>query len=315
MIALDRVGKTYPDGTTAVEELSLQFPAGEVGVLVGPSGCGKTTTMRMINRLVEPTHGHIYVDGRDVSQVSAVDLRRSIGYVIQQVGLLPHQTIRRNVGTVPTLSGWDSRRVRQRVDELLDMVGLSPDTYGDRYPDQLSGGQRQRVGVARALAADPPILLMDEPFGAVDPVERGRLQSEMLALLAREKKTVVLVTHDIDEAVRLGDRIAVMRQGGILEQFATPVEILGDPKTPFVADFVGTDRTIKLLGVTTIGELALEPVAVEDGGIAEVSPDATLKDVLAQILRSESGRVRVGDRGVATLEGVRLSLRQSASIS
>ncbi|MFZ4511390.1 MAG: ABC transporter ATP-binding protein [Candidatus Nanopelagicales bacterium] len=315
MITLDRVGKTYPDGTTAVADLSLHFTAGEVGVLVGPSGCGKTTTMRMINRLVEPTHGQVYVDGRDVSQVNAVDLRRSIGYVIQQVGLLPHQTIRRNVGTVPTLSGWDSRRVRQRVDELLDMVGLPPDTYGDRYPDQLSGGQRQRVGVARALAADPPILLMDEPFGAVDPVERGRLQSEMLSLLAREEKTVVLVTHDVDEAVRLGDRIAVMRQGGVLEQFATPVEILGDPKTPFVADFVGTDRTIKLLGVTTIGELALEPVAADDRGISEVSPDATLKDVLAQILRSESGRVRVGDQGIATMESVRHSLRQFASVS
>ena len=222
MIRLESVRKTYADGTTAVHELSMDIAAGELAVLVGPSGCGKTTTMRMINRLVEPSGGRILVDGRDVTTVDPVELRRSIGYVIQQVGLFPHQTVRRNVATVPTLSGWDRRRTRQRVDELLTLVGLPPETYGDRYPHQLSGGQRQRVGVARALAVDPPVLLMDEPFGAVDPIERDRLQAEMLKLLVDADKTVVFVTHDVDEAVRLGDRIAVMRQGGHLEQFATP---------------------------------------------------------------------------------------------
>jgi osmoprotectant transport system ATP-binding protein len=250
MIRLESVAKRYPDGTMAVNELSFDVLPGELAALVGPSGCGKTTTMRMINRLVEPSSGRILVDGRDVSTIDAVELRRSIGYVIQQVGLFPHQTVRKNIATVPSLSGWDKNRIRARVDEMLDLVGLDPGTYGDRYPQQLSGGQRQRVGVARALAVDPPVLLMDEPFGAVDPIERDRLQEEMLRLLATVNKTVVFVTHDIDEAVRLGDRIAVMRQGGYLEQYATPVEILGRPATAFVADFVGTDRSVKLLAVT-----------------------------------------------------------------
>jgi osmoprotectant transport system ATP-binding protein len=222
MIRLEQVGKTFPDGTVAVQELSLDVMRGELAVLVGPSGCGKTTTMRMINRLVEPTSGRVLVDGRDVTTVDAVELRRSIGYVIQQVGLFPHQTVQRNVATVPSLAGWDRARIRARVDELLNLVGLDPATFGDRYPQQLSGGQRQRVGVARALAADPPVLLMDEPFGAVDPIERDRLQEEMLRLLASVRTTVVFVTHDIDEAVRLGDRIAVMRQGGTPRAVRSP---------------------------------------------------------------------------------------------
>lgn len=313
MIRLDSVSKTYPDGTTAVHELSMEVAAGELAVLVGPSGCGKTTTMRMINRLVEPSGGRILVDGRDVARVDPVELRRSIGYVIQQVGLFPHQTVRRNVATVPTLSGWDRRRTRQRVDDLLDLVGLPPDTYGDRYPHQLSGGQRQRVGVARALAVDPPVLLMDEPFGAVDPIERERLQAEMLKLLVDADKTVVFVTHDVDEAVRLGDRIAVMRQGGHLEQFATPVEILGRPATPFVADFVGTDRTVKLLAVTAVDLSTLAPLTDADAESPTVPRGTSLRDALAALLRSGTGRLRIEDAGVLTMDGVRDSLRATGS--
>ena len=249
MIVLDRLRKQYADGTVAVNDLSLDVPAGQIAVLVGPSGCGKTTTMRMVNRLVEPTSGHIYLDGDDISTVDRVQLRRRMGYVIQQVGLFPHQTVADNVATVPQLLGWDRKRIRSRVAELLDLVGLEPDRHAKRYPHELSGGQRQRVGVARALAADPPVLLMDEPFGAVDPVARDRLQSEFLRLQQQVRKTIVFVTHDIDEAIRLGDRIAVMREGGHLEQYADPATLLSDPATDFVADFVGADRTLRRLSV------------------------------------------------------------------
>ena len=314
MIRLEQVGKTFPDGTVAVQELSLDVMRGELAVLVGPSGCGKTTTMRMINRLVEPTSGRVLVDGRDVTTVDAVELRRSIGYVIQQVGLFPHQTVRRNVATVPSLAGWDRARIRARVDELLDLVGLDPATFGDRYPQQLSGGQRQRVGVARALAADPPVLLMDEPFGAVDPIERDRLQEEMLRLLASVRTTVVFVTHDIDEAVRLGDRIAVMRQGGHLEQYAAPVEILARPASAFVADFVGTDRTVKLLAVTAAASSTLDPITSDDVDLRAIPDSATLRDALAALLESDSARIRVGDAGVLTMEGVRQALRSAQGI-
>ncbi|MCU1619267.1 MAG: opuCA, partial [Modestobacter sp.] len=219
-IRLEGVSKVYPDGTVAVRELDLTFAAGELTVLVGPSGCGKTTTMKMINRIIEPSTGRILLGADDVTRVDPVQLRRRIGYVIQSVGLFPHQTVRRNVATVPRLLGWDKRRTRDRVEELLELVGLDPATFGDRYPHQLSGGQRQRAGVARALAADPAVLLMDEPFSAVDPVVRERLQSEFLRLQETVRKTIVFVTHDIEEAVRLGDRIAVMSGGGTVEQFA-----------------------------------------------------------------------------------------------
>src|SRR3954470_6736832 len=249
MIVLDRVRKQYADGTVAVNELSLDVDAGQIAVLVGPSGCGKTTTMRMVNRLVEPTSGRIYLDGDDISTVDRVALRRRIGYVIQQVGLFPHETVADNVATVPQLLGWDKKRTRARVAELLELVGLEPDRHAKRYPHELSGGQRQRVGVARALAADPPVLLMDEPFGAVDPVARDRLQSEFLRLQQQVRKTIVFVTHDIDEAIRLGDRIAVMREGGHLEQYAEPSALLSEPATDFVADFVGADRTLRRLSV------------------------------------------------------------------
>jgi len=309
MIRVENVGKRYPDGTVAVNELSFDVLPGELAALVGPSGCGKTTTMRMINRLVEPTSGRILVGGRDVMSVDAVELRRSIGYVIQQVGLFPHQTVRRNIATVPSLAGWDKKRIRNRVDELLVLVGLEPSTYGDRYPQQLSGGQRQRVGVARALAVDPPVLLMDEPFAAVDPIERDRLQEEMLRLLATVNKTVVFVTHDIDEAVRLGDRIAVMRQGGHLEQYATPVEILARPANDFVADFVGTDRNVKLLAVTAVDRALLEPAGPQDASSAVIPETATLRDALAVLLESTTGRIRVGNAGVLSMDGVRQALR------
>ena len=254
MIRLDRVGKTYPDGTVAVQELDLEVPRGALVVLVGPSGCGKSTTLRMVNRLIEPTTGSITLDGEDVTRVDPVELRRRIGYVIQQVGLFPHQSVRTNVATVASLLGWDRKRTRDRVDELLSLVGLDPGQYGDRYPHQLSGGQRQRVGVARALVADPPVLLMDEPFGAVDPVVRVRLQDEFVALQERLGTTVLFVTHDIEEAVRLGSKVAVFQQGGRLAQYDSPARVLGAPADDFVADFVGADRGLRRLAVTPIDD-------------------------------------------------------------
>jgi len=258
MIRLEGVGKTFADGTVAVEALDLDVPRGELVVLVGPSGCGKSTTLKMVNRLIEPTSGTITLDGDDVTHVDPVELRRRIGYVIQQVGLFPHQDIRTNVSTVPKLLGWDKARARARSDGLLELVGLDPATYADRYPAQLSGGQRQRVGVARALAADPPVLLMDEPFGAVDPVVRLRLQEEFRRLQEDLGKTVMFVTHDIEEAVRLGDRVAVFAQGGRLAQYDTPARVLGAPADAFVTEFVGADRGLRRLAVTPVEESDLE---------------------------------------------------------
>lgn len=229
MIRFEHVTKRYADGTTAVDDLSFEVAEGELVTLVGPSGCGKTTTMKMVNRLIEPTEGGIFLDGDDISTIDPVQLRRRIGYVIQQVGLFPHKTVLENTATVPHLLGWKRGKGRERAAELLDLVGLDPSVYGDRYPEQLSGGQRQRVGVARALAADPPVLLMDEPFGAVDPVVRERLQNEFLKLQAQVRKTVLFVTHDIEEAVRLGDRIAVYGQGRI-EQFDSPPPCSAPPR-------------------------------------------------------------------------------------
>ena len=257
--------------TVAVDNLSLDIGDGEVCVLVGPSGCGKTTTMKMVNRLIEPTSGRIELDGEDVLALDPVKLRRRIGYVIQQVGLFPHQTVAENVATVPKLLGWDKARVRARTTELLDLVGLEPNRFARRYPHELSGGQRQRVGVARALAGDPPVLLMDEPFGAIDPITRHRLQGEFLRLQAEVRKTVVFVTHDIDEAVRVGDRIAILAEGGRLEQYDTPAVVLGRPATPFVADFVGADRGVKRLGVTAVTPEDLEhpPCVGTDASLAQ----------------------------------------------
>jgi osmoprotectant transport system ATP-binding protein len=252
VITLDRVTKRYSADSVAVAELSFTVPDGELCVLVGPSGCGKTTTLRMINRLIEPSGGRILIDGTDVLKIDPVQLRRSIGYVIQQGGLFPHRRVADNVATVPRLLGWDRARVESRVRELLDLVGLDPDVYGRRFPHELSGGERQRVGVARALGADPPVLLMDEPFAAVDPITRQRLQQQLLDLQAGLKKTIVFVTHDIDEATKLGNRIAVLSKGGVLEQYDTPSEVLGRPATAFVADFVGADRGVRRLAVVPI---------------------------------------------------------------
>jgi osmoprotectant transport system ATP-binding protein len=258
MIRLDGVSKKYDDGTIAVHDLGLDVPEGETVVLVGPSGCGKSTTLKMVNRLIEPSGGRILLGGEDVTHVDPVRLRRRMGYVIQQTGLFPHQNIAANVATVPKLLGWDRKKVDARVHELLELVGLDPKTYARRYPHQLSGGQRQRVGVARALAADPPVLLMDEPFGAVDPIVRERLQGEFIRLQREVRKTVLFVTHDLDEAVRMGDRIAVFSEGGHLEQYDAPARLLGSPATDFVASFVGADRGLKRLSVTPIEKSDLE---------------------------------------------------------
>ena len=250
------VGKSYGQ-TVAVRDLSIHVPAGKICVLVGPSGCGKTTSLKMVNRLIEPTSGEILIDGRDVLQGDPIELRRGIGYVIQQVGLLPHLTVGDNVAVVPRLLRWERKRTSDRVDELLTLVGLDPAGYRDRYPAQLSGGERQRVGVARALAADPPVMLMDEPFGAVDPIVRERLQNELLRLQGQLAKTILFVTHDIDEAIKMGDLVAVMQVGGVLAQFGTPEEILAHPASDFVARFVGADRGLKRLSLTRIADIDL----------------------------------------------------------
>ncbi|MEV7088339.1 ABC transporter ATP-binding protein [Streptomyces sp. NPDC093085] len=258
MITFDAVNKRFPNGTTAVHDLTLELPEGGITVLVGSSGCGKTTTLRMINRMVDPTSGTITLGGRDIRRQDAAELRRGIGYVIQQAGLFPHRTVLDNIATVPLLLGWGRRKARARAAELLETVGLAADA-GKRYPHQLSGGQQQRVGVARALAADPPVLLMDEPFGAVDPVVRTQLQDELLRLQQELNKTIAFVTHDIDEAVRLGDRIAVFRTGGHLVQCAAPAELLARPADPFVADFLGAERGLKLLSLTTLAAVPVRP--------------------------------------------------------
>lgn len=265
LISFDTVTKRYPDGTVAVDSLSLDAPEGAITVLVGPSGCGKTTSLRMVNRMVEPTGGRILIDGVDVRARPAAELRRSIGYVIQHAGLFPHRTIVENIATVPRLLGRDRRGARARARELMDLVGLDQ-ALAKRYPYQLSGGQQQRVGVARALAADPPVLLMDEPFSAVDPIVRKSLQEEFLRIQAEVAKTILFVTHDIDEAVRIGDRIAVLREGGILAQVDTPQDLLARPVDPFVEAFLGLDRGIRRLTFypSDTLPLAAEPIVAAD---------------------------------------------------
>ena len=265
MISLSNVSKTFP-GTSrpAIEDLSLDIEKGELLVLVGPSGCGKTTTMRMINRLIEPTSGSIIVGGRDVLKQDPVELRRGIGYVIQSIGLLPHRTVRQNITTLPWLLGWDEVRIEARVEELLGTLDLDADLMG-RYPSELSGGQRQRVGVARALAADPPVMLMDEPFGAVDPIVRERLQDQFLEIQQRIRKTIVFVTHDVDEAIKMADRIAILNRGAVIEQIARPEEILADPASDFVKQFVGLERGLKAVALKE-GTSVSEIVAALRGG-------------------------------------------------
>ena len=291
-IRLEGVSKVFPGSTTpAVRELSLEVPKGTLTALVGPSGCGKTTTLKMINRLIEPTSGRILVDGRDARDRPVHELRRDIGYVIQQVGLFPHQTVATNIGTVPRLLGWDKARVRERVTELVDLVGLD-ERLLRRYPAELSGGQQQRVGVARALAADPPVLLMDEPYSAVDPIVRGHLQDELLALQARVQKTIVLVTHDIDEAIKLADRIAILAVGGVLEQYGTPEELLRRPANEFVERFLGRERGLKRMALLKVRDVPLSPGAAV---AAEASPEEA-KEVMA----------RFGVDWVGVLDGERL---------
>jgi len=317
MIKLSGVGKTYDDGTVAVQQLDLQVEQGEMAVLVGPSGCGKSTTLKMINRLIEPTTGTIEIDGADVTRSDPVELRRNIGYVIQQVGLFPHQRIRANVMTVPLLHGETKATAQARADELLELVGLDPAQYADRYPHQLSGGQRQRVGVARALAANPPVLLMDEPFGAVDPVVRVRLQDEFLRIQRELGKTVVMVTHDIDEAVKMGDRVAIFQTGGRLAQYGTPAELLGHPADEFVEDFVGATKGLRRLTVTPITREHLEPLDGRTAGElgATVPLGATLEEALAVLLRDDKPVVGVTDgaqfAGVLTPNGIHQALRAS----
>jgi osmoprotectant transport system ATP-binding protein len=266
VIRFESVTKRYPDGTLAVDSLDVEAPSGEITVFVGPSGCGKTTSLRMINRMIDPTSGRIWLDDRDTAKVKPAELRRGIGYVIQHAGLFPHRTVVDNVATVPFLLGDNKKMARARAMELLERVGLDP-AFAKRYPAQLSGGQQQRVGVARALAADPPVMLMDEPFSAVDPVVREQLQNEFLRLQAELHKTIVFVTHDIDEAIKLGDRVAVMRVGGKLAQFAPPAELLSRPVDSFVAGFVGRDRGYRALGFAEVGALSLSdesPVRIGD---------------------------------------------------
>lgn len=267
MISLQQVSKTYPKAETpAVRELTMDVPEGDIVMLIGPSGCGKTTTLKMMNRLIEPTGGRIVLDGDDVTDVNADELRRRIGYVIQQVGLFPHLTIASNIAVVPKMLGWDRNRTAKRVDELLHLVGMEPGQYRDRYPRQLSGGQAQRVGVARGLAADPPLMLMDEPFGAIDPITRERLQDEFAGLQQQVRKTICFVTHDLTEAVKLGDKIAVFGPGGTLEQYDTPDEVLTRPANEFVAEFVGSGAAVRRLSLLELARLELDEVVISTGG-------------------------------------------------
>jgi osmoprotectant transport system ATP-binding protein len=285
-LVFDHVTKRYPGRPQpAVSGLSLVVPAGEICVLVGPSGAGKTTAMKMVNRLIDITDGDITIEGRSVRGMELTQLRRRIGYVIQQVGLFPHMNVADNIATVPRLLGWDRARISRRVDDLLDLVGLDAAQDRNRYPAELSGGQRQRVGLARAMAADPPLMLMDEPFGAIDPITRDRLQNEFLRLHREIRKTVIFVTHDIDEAIKMGDRIAILRQGGVLAQYATPDEILASPADDFVASFVGADRGLKRLALTRVSDLALEPAPeVPADGAARVPETTSLRDALSLML-------------------------------
>ena len=292
-LELRNVTKRYPgQNDAAIENLSLKVEAGEICVLVGPSGCGKTTAMRLVNRMIEPTEGDILIDGRSVKDRSPAELRRHVGYAIQQIGLFPHLTVGDNIATVPKLLGWDKRRVSARVDELLELVSLDPHDTRSRYPAQLSGGQRQRVGVARALAADPPLMLMDEPFGAIDPINRERLQNEFLRLQAQIRKTIVFVTHDIDEAIKVGDRIAVLRKGGKLAQFATPGELLMYPADKFVEDFVGADRALKRLALQRVRDIDLWTAAEARLGesTAEVRRKLEDADLSIPLLVDDDGR-------------------------
>ncbi|TMF16931.1 MAG: ATP-binding cassette domain-containing protein [Chloroflexi bacterium] len=318
MIRLENVSKRFASGSNAVLNLTLEIPDGQTCVLIGPSGCGKTTTLRMINRLIDPDSGRILVDGADTQGVDPAALRLKMGYVIQQTGLFPHMTVGENVGTVPRLWKWHAERIRKRVDELLELVGLDPVEYRDRYPHQLSGGQRQRVGFARALAADPPILLMDEPFGAVDRITRERLQHEFVSIQRSMRKTVVFVTHDIDEAVTVGDRICLMKMQAQIAQYDTPERIVIHPASEYVSEFLGRERLARRMSVVRIDAKTLER---PDGGPARDEPrvplSSSLTDALAAALTSPTERAAVfdGDRylGDFTATSLLESLRRASA--
>lgn len=300
MIEFDNVTKVYSDGTRAVEGISFQVEKGTTTVLVGPSGCGKTTTMKLVNRLEEPTEGTVYYDGTDNQTLDATDLRRDIGYVIQEVGLFDHMTVHENIATVPQLKGWDRDRIEQRVRELLTLVDLPPSEYEDQYPTALSGGQRQRVGVARALAADPDVLLMDEPFGALDPITREDLQDEFLEIQAEIQTTILFVTHSIDEALKMGDKIAIFNAGEIV-QYGTPKEILTQPANEFVENFIGDDRTFKRLRLIQVKDVLDTDTGEKDhssgtsSGSEAVSPETTLELALSQMLQENTDTLAVTD--------------------
>ena len=284
-IVLDCVTKSYANQpVSAVENFSMTAEPGELIMFVGPSGCGKTTTMKMINRIIEPTSGSISIDGRDVLSLDPHELRRHIGYVIQQIGLFPHMTIAENIAVVPKLLGWSKEKIGNRVDELLSTVELNPKDFAHRYPKQLSGGQQQRVGVARALAADPPVMLMDEPFGATDPITREKLQAEFLRLQETLGKTIIFVTHDFDEAVRLGDRIAVLSERSQIEQFDTPANILAAPANDYVASFIGHGAAIKRLTLIPVTEARLGPASESAGGPISVRATDSLRDALDSLV-------------------------------
>ncbi|MGH8929147.1 MAG: ABC transporter ATP-binding protein [Egibacteraceae bacterium] len=303
MIRLERLTKRFPgQAEPAVEDLTMQIPEGEIVVLVGPSGCGKTTTMKLVNRIIEPTSGRIFLEGTDVTRSDPDQLRRRIGYVIQQIGLFPHMTIAGNIATVPRMLKWKEERIRDRVDELLDMVGMEPARYRDRYPKELSGGQRQRVGVARALAADPPVMLMDEPFGAIDPITRERLQNEFLRVQEEIRKTIIFVTHDIDEAIKMGDRIAILRERAHIAQYDTPERILSAPADGFVSDFIGAGASLKRLNLARVRdyELAEWPTGRRD---------EDREELLARLRGSDKGCLLLLDdhgRPVRWLQGTHL---------
>jgi osmoprotectant transport system ATP-binding protein len=317
MIVLDQVSKRYSgQERAAVAELTMEIKRGEFVVLVGPSGCGKTTTLRMINRLVEPTSGRIFIDGVDVTHSDVDQLRRGIGYVIQQIGLMPHMSIVDNVALVPKMLGAKKSERRRRAEELLDLVGLDPSVYAGRYPRQLSGGQQQRVGVARALAADPPVMLMDEPFGAVDPIAREKLQAEFLKLQERIRKTIVMVTHDIDEALRLGDRIALFGTGSRLAQFDTPLGILSNPADDFVRDFVGSGAAVRRLSLLRVREILAEARSqtCEPTSTVAVDGDDTVHRALELVLaaRADGITVSLPEGGTARV-GLQLLLSAAAA--
>jgi osmoprotectant transport system ATP-binding protein len=310
-IVFDQATKRYPGRSEpAVNGLSLVIPAGEICVLVGPSGGGKTTAMKMVNRLIDITEGDITIDGRSVRELDVTELRRGIGYVIQQIGLFPHMTVAGNIATVPRLLGWDRQRIRGRVRELLALVGLDPEQDEGRYPAELSGGQRQRVGLARAMAADPPLMLMDEPFGAIDPITRERLQDEFLRLHGQIRKTVIFVTHDIDEAIKMGSRIAILREGGVLAQYASPDELLANPADDFVARFVGPDRALKRHALTRHSDVDLGPITGAEPPDAPKGPaETTLRDALSLMLSHDGKPLIVVDAdgkpvGTVTVEQV-----------